>query len=157
MGPDPHTRTWQVVGKSVRGAVHERNGLSNQDAICWLLSSGEGSSMVLALADGHGSARYSRSHHGASIAVETASQLVSEFLENQTSLETLSLIKDSVHEWLPRALVRKWMEVVSEHPLLIDYVEAHTSIYLAGASPDASAILGDIEDALNAATSGWRP
>jgi serine/threonine protein phosphatase PrpC len=115
MEPDPHTRTWQVVGQSVRGAVHERNGLPNQDAISWLPSSGEGSSVVLAVADGHGSARYSRSHTGATIAVETATQLVNEFLVNQTSLETLSLIKDSVHEWLPRALVRKWTEVVTEH------------------------------------------
>ncbi len=115
MEPDPHTRTWQVVGQSVRGAVHERNGLPNQDAINWLPSSGEGASLVLAVADGHGSARYSRSHTGATIAVETATQLVNEFLVNQTSLETLSLIKDSVHEWLPRALVRKWMEVVTEH------------------------------------------
>jgi hypothetical protein len=48
------------------------------------------------------------------------------------------------------------IEVVREHPLLIDYIEAHTSIYLAGASSEASAILGDIQDALNAATSGWR-
>ena len=47
-------------------------------------------------------------------------------------------------------------EVVTEHPLLIDYVEAYTSIYLAAASPHAPGILGDIEDALNAATSGWR-
>ena len=116
MGPDPHTRTWQVVGQSVRGAVHERNGLPNQDAIHWLPSSGESSSVVLALADGHGSARYSRSHIGAAIAVETASLLVNEFLENyQTSTEPLSLVKDSVHEWLPRTLARKWGEVVNEH------------------------------------------
>ena len=48
------------------------------------------------------------------------------------------------------------VDVISEHPLLIDYIEAHTSIYLADASSDASAILGDIQDALNEATSGWR-
>jgi hypothetical protein len=48
------------------------------------------------------------------------------------------------------------IEVVGEHPLLIDYHESHTSIYLAAASSDASTILGDIEGALNAAMSGWR-
>jgi serine/threonine protein phosphatase PrpC len=106
---------WQVVGQSVRGAVHERNGLPNQDAICWLPASGQGSSMVLALADGHGGARYSRSHIGAAIAVEKSAELVHDFLNSQTNVDNLSLIKDATKQWLPRALVRKWVEVVSEH------------------------------------------
>ena len=106
---------WQVVGQSVRGATHERNGLPNQDAICWLPASGQGSSVVLALADGHGGARYSRSHTGAAIAVEQSAALVHDFLNSQTSVDNLSLIKDATKQWLPRALVRKWSEVVSEH------------------------------------------
>jgi len=104
---------WQVVGQSVRGAVHERNGLPNQDAIHWLPESGEGSTIVLAVADGHGSARYSRSHIGASLAVESAAQLVHEFINSQA--DNLSLLKDAVEDWLPRALVRKWVELVSDH------------------------------------------
>ena len=103
---------WRVVGQSVRGAVHERNGLPNQDAIRWLPASGEGSSIVLAVADGHGSARYSRSHIGASLAVESATQLVQEFLDNDS--DNLSLLKDATEDWLPRALVRKWVEVVTD-------------------------------------------
>lgn len=106
---------WQVVGESVRGAVHERNGLPNQDAICWLPASGEGSSIVLAVADGHGSARYSRSHIGAALAVESAAQLVHEFLNSQADSDNLSLLKDATEDWLPRALVRKWTEVVTDH------------------------------------------
>src|SRR5215217_704894 len=104
---------WQVVGESVRGAVHERNGLPNQDAIYWLPASGEDSSIVLAVADGHGSARYSRSHIGASLAVETSAQLVHEFINGQA--DNLSLLKDATEDWLPRALVRKWVEVVTNH------------------------------------------
>jgi hypothetical protein len=104
---------WRVVGQTVRGAVHERNGLPNQDAIYWLPAAGEGSSIVLAVADGHGSARYSRSHIGAALAVESAAQLVHEFINRD--FENLSLIKDAVEDWLPRALVRKWVEVVTEH------------------------------------------
>ena len=106
---------WQVAGESVRGAVHERNGLPNQDAIHWLPVSGHGSSIVLAVADGHGSARYSRSHIGARLAVESSVQLVEEFLNSHADLANLSLIKDTTEEWLPRALVRKWIEVVVEH------------------------------------------
>ena len=106
---------WQVVGQSVRGAVHERNGLPNQDAIHWLPESGNASSVVLAVADGHGSARYPRSHIGARIAVEKATQLVHDFLENRADGDNLSLIKDTTEEWLPRALVREWLEAVTDH------------------------------------------
>ena len=105
---------WRVAGQSVRGAVHERNGLPNQDAIHWLPAAGNGSSIVLAVADGHGSARYSRSHIGASLAVESSVRLVQEFLDSQGD-GNLSLIKDATEEWLPRALVRKWVELVGEH------------------------------------------
>jgi serine/threonine protein phosphatase PrpC len=112
---DEHLLQWQVVGRSVRGASHERNGLPNQDAIRWLPESGVGSSLVLAVADGHGSARYSRSHIGASLAVETAAQLIHEFLAGQSDVHNLSLIKRVAEEWLPGALVRAWLEAVGEH------------------------------------------
>ncbi len=99
----------------MRGAVHERNGLPNQDAIHWLPESGHGSTVVLAVADGHGSARYPRSHTGARLAVEKAVQLVHDFLNNQGDGDNLSLIKDTTQEWLPRALVREWLEAVTNH------------------------------------------
>lgn len=115
---------WRVVGRSVRGATHERNGLPNQDAIHWLPVSGRGSSAVLAVADGHGSPRYSRSHIGAALAVERGAQLVDEFLNSQVDVDNLSLIKHAAEEWLPRALVRNWSEAVDEHlksdPLPLD-------------------------------------
>jgi serine/threonine protein phosphatase PrpC len=106
---------WQVVGQSVRGAAHERNGLPNQDAILWLPSSGRGSSVVLAVADGHGSARYPRSHTGANIAVDVATRLIDEFLSSQAGADNLSLIKDTTEEWLPRTLVRNWTAAVAEN------------------------------------------
>lgn len=106
---------WHVVGESVRGATHERNGLPNQDAIHWLPSSGRGSSVVLAVADGHGSARYPRSHIGASLAVNVATKLIDDFLNSQASAGNLSLIKDATEEWLPRTLVRQWTEAVAEN------------------------------------------
>src|SRR6185503_18456165 len=106
---------WQVVGQSVRGAAHERNGLPNQDAIYWLPSAGRGSSVVLTAADGHGSARYPRSHIGAALAVENAAELVNEFIDSQNDVSNLSLIKHATEEWLPRALVRNWSEAVAEH------------------------------------------
>lgn len=121
---------WQVVGQSVRGASHERNGLPNQDAIYWLPAEGRGSSVVLTAADGHGSARYSRSHIGAALAVEKAALLTDEFLRSQDTVNNLSLIKHATEEWLPRALVRRWSEAVAEH------LKTHP---LPGGDPDAIA------------------
>lgn len=115
MGGEKQTSPWQVIGKSVRGASHERNGMPNQDAICWLPGSGSGSSLVLTVADGHGSAKYSRSHIGASLAVETAAQLIYDFLAGQADADNLSLIKRAAEEWLPVALVRTWIAAVGEH------------------------------------------
>ncbi|HYJ84967.1 MAG TPA: PP2C family serine/threonine-protein phosphatase [Pyrinomonadaceae bacterium] len=112
---DPHRSQWQVVGHSVRGASHERSGLPNQDAIRWLPESGAGPSLVLAVADGHGSAKYSRSHVGASLAVETTAQLMYEFVAGQTGADNLSLTKRAAEEWLPGALVRAWLAAVAEH------------------------------------------
>jgi hypothetical protein len=106
---------WQAAGQSVRGAAHERSGMPNQDAICWRPDSGAGSSLVLAVADGHGSSRYPRSHIGASLAVETATQLVHDFVTGQADAENLSLVKRAAEEWLPRAIVRAWREAVGEH------------------------------------------
>lgn len=68
--------------------------------------------MVLAVADGHGSARYPRSHIGAKIAVEIATKLIDDFLKSQ---DNLSLIKDATEDWLPRTLVRNWTEAVADH------------------------------------------
>jgi hypothetical protein len=123
---------WQVAGQTVRGAAHERNGLPNQDAIFWLPLSGQGPLVVLAASDGHGSARYSRSHIGAALAVEKAAQLTDEFLQSQASVDNLSLIKHATEEWLPRALVRNWSEAVAEHlktdPLAPDSLDADSPV-----------------------------
>ena len=71
--------------------------------------------MVLAVADGHGSPRYPRSHVGAKIAVEIATRLIDDFLNSQAGADNLSLIKDATEEWLPRTLVRNWTESVAEN------------------------------------------
>src|SRR6266849_471248 len=112
MADERHRPRWQAVGRSVRGASHVRSGMPNQDAICWLRG---GSSLVLAVADGHGSARYSHSHIGAGLAVQTATQLINDFLVGQADSDNLSLIKRAAEEWLPRALVRAWLEAIGEH------------------------------------------
>jgi hypothetical protein len=48
------------------------------------------------------------------------------------------------------------VQVVSEHPLLLDYQEQHVSIFLAGVGDNPSAILIELQEALLNATSRWR-
>ena len=115
MSVDKHTARWRVVGNSVRGATHERASLPNQDAIHWLPESGAGLPLILAVADGHGSQKSFRSETGAHLAVETATEVISNFLRGRTQTESLSVIKRAAEEWLPTAVVRRWLEAVSSH------------------------------------------
>ena len=133
---------WEVVGQTVRGAAHERNGLPNQDAIYWLPASGRGSSAVLAVADGHGSPRYPRSHAGARIAVETAVRLIDDFIRSQSNVDNLSLIKDATQEWLPRALVRNWAEGVADDLETEPLSETELFLLGAGGSRESSIAYG---------------
>jgi len=109
------TSQWQIIGESVRGAAHERRGVPNQDAIGWLPKSGAGSPLVVAVADGHGSARYSRSDIGARLAVKTSTRLIHSFAVRHKEAANLSLTKRTAEEWLPQALSRAWRDAVSEH------------------------------------------
>jgi hypothetical protein len=84
----------------VRGAAHARSGLPNQDAIAWLpegssapqdqsaaLDTGGapaeagGPALVLAVSDGHGSAKCFRSATGARLAVDTALAVIGQLAE----------------------------------------------------------------------------
>ena len=105
---------WRCVGASVRGAAHERAGLPNQDAIGWSPPGGSGQPLILAVADGHGGARYVRSDVGAQLAVETALPVLAEFAASVT-LESLTAVKRLAEDRLPAALVRAWRESVESH------------------------------------------
>lgn len=103
---------WRVIGESVRGAAHERKGMPNQDACAWLPERGEGSVLCVAVADGHGNARYFRSDVGARLAAEVATEGLEGFLADCGAETNLSLIKRIAEERLPRYLVRAWLKAV---------------------------------------------
>jgi serine/threonine protein phosphatase PrpC len=143
----PH---WQVVGKSVRGAAHERSGLPNQDAIHWLPAAGCGLAVVLAVADGHGSARYPRSHCGARLAVETATRIIYDFLDSHAAVQNLSLTKRTADEWLPGALVRAWLAAVEDdlhdNPLADEELRALASDAVAGTAYGATMLAAAVSE-----------
>lgn len=138
MAEDKHTARWRVVGHSVRGATHERVGLPNQDAINWLPESGTGVPLILAVADGHGSRRSFRSETGARLAVETAAQVINDFLLGQTQTKNLSATKRAAEEWLPVAIVRRWLEAVAGH--LAGHPLSKDELNLLGANHPATSV-----------------
>src|SRR5919197_2980041 len=84
---------WRVIGTSVTGATHLRANGPNQDAIAWWPACGEGSRLVLAVADGHGSAKCFRSDVGAACAVRTATRAAWDFLDGQAERSNWSTVK----------------------------------------------------------------
>ncbi len=69
---------WNVTGGTRRGMSHVQSDLKNQDAIRYLVSR-EAATVVLAVADGHGSDLCFRSDVGSRLAVETAVEVLSGF------------------------------------------------------------------------------
>ena len=105
---------WLAEGCSVRGASHERNGKPNQDHLV-RRSLTEGGA-VIAVADGHGSAKYFRSEVGSKLAVEVALDLITEMMEGVTCNNTpLDKVTTNVKDVLPRKIVEEWRRRVKEH------------------------------------------
>ena len=104
---------WVVIGESVRGASHFRNGLPNQDSIHHLPMVGGSAPIILALSDGHGSPRCFRSAIGAKVAVATAVEASSHFLTAMRG-KSLSVIKDSAERYLSTDIVKIWSSRVSQ-------------------------------------------
>lgn len=114
MGVSNRKPSWQVIGGTVCGASHRRSGTPLQDAIRWTAADGDGSSWVLALADGHGSPLCFRSKVGAELAVETATLLLSDFHRQHLDEEKRRL-KQVAEEQLPKELILRWREAVTRH------------------------------------------
>lgn len=110
---------WCCSGQTVQGASHVRTDLINQDAIRWWPNYSElglGPPLIMAVSDGHGSAKSFRSHIGARLAVELATEVLRQFfhLDNQPNElnANFSMIKDTVQKRLPEILVSRWQESV---------------------------------------------
>lgn len=103
---------WRVIKESVRGASHVRTGLPNQDRALALPETGENARALLAIADGHGSAKYFRSHLGAEFAIDAAVTVLEPLMQQKLERTGLSAIKRWATEQLPQKLVKVWRESV---------------------------------------------
>ncbi len=85
----PADRRWQAIGKSVIGASHLHSGLPNQDAIAASELNSAVSTLVMAVADGHGSERCFRSDRGSRFAVEIAIEVVGRLVTSASTTDAL--------------------------------------------------------------------
>ena len=109
---------WHVLTESVRGASHHRNGLPNQDAVAHAQNP-----LVIAVADGHGSARCTHSALGAKFAVEAALEIVTQVFK--TPNLSLPQVRN-LAEVIPKAIHRCWKEKVNAH--IHDYLRIEAPI-----------------------------
>jgi hypothetical protein len=102
---------WTALSASVRGASHEKNGQSNQDAVRLKNPSGRDETLLVAIADGHGSTRSFRSHQGSAMAAECALKELTKFIRHLDGAP-LSKVRNWARTRWPRALIAAWKATV---------------------------------------------
>jgi len=99
---------WTALSASVQGASHERGGQGNQDAVRLKNPSGADDVLLLAVADGHGSARSFRSDRGSALAAECALRELRNFIRRLGPDAPLSRVRyQAINRW-PKALLAAW-------------------------------------------------
>ncbi len=116
-------REWKIIAKSVCGPTHTRTELPNQDSVRQL----ESEIVIVAVADGHGSAKSFRSDAGAKFATETAIQVTEDFFKDEWATLDLQQKQKAIELQLPRRIVKEWQEKVRvdlrEQPLTEDEIQ----------------------------------
>jgi Protein phosphatase 2C len=96
---------WQAVGRSAEGSAHRRARLPNQDAIRLWNPHGDGQSVIVAVADGHGSAVHFRSERGSRFAVEVAERVLHDL---DVALRAGDPMDAAREAWVRREIVSRW-------------------------------------------------
>jgi serine/threonine protein phosphatase PrpC len=109
---------WVSESTSVRGASHVRKGMVNQDRVLSNGGDGVDAPLILAVADGHGSAAYIRSDVGAEIAVQVASEVLRETWGRDECLAPRDASADDrwiAEDRIARRIVAEWTSRVQLH------------------------------------------
>jgi serine/threonine protein phosphatase PrpC len=104
---------WRSICESVKGASHARSGRPNQDAISSYPTEGNSLPLIVAVSDGHGSAKYFRSDKGAFFATASAIDSLSRFQEELANFSISSRMEFEEH--LTKSLVNTWRSDVNAH------------------------------------------
>lgn len=122
---------WHVTGRSVLGAQHVRQNQPNQDALATRPAGPDAPFAVLAVADGHGGARYIRSQHGSRLAVEVAREVTAELFAGRPA--DPAAVAELVAVTWPRALADQWRVAVDAHLAEAPFADAELAAL--GATP----------------------
>lgn len=118
--------SWHTLHATVAGASHVRSGVPNQDDVQALLASAGSLPAVLAVSDGHGSAKCCRSQIGSRLAVAIAAGELHEFAQSLTTLSPTE-VRQAAEGRLPGILVARWRQAVAnyhaEHPFTADELD----------------------------------
>jgi len=98
---------WRLLEASVQGPHKERN----QDSYD-IRQLKEDALLVLAVADGHGSAAHKLSHIGSRLAVESFFHVVGTYVEGWPQERSVAVRKEDAWPGIPRSLVRAWRQLV---------------------------------------------
>lgn len=115
--PTEGQNDWKVISKSIRGPSHERLSLPNQDHFG--VSNGE--VLIVAVSDGHGSAKCFRSHWGSEFAVDATIDVFRRFFAGDWSGTSVADRKRVIESRIPIELTRAWQEKVSAHHALLPF------------------------------------
>jgi hypothetical protein len=100
------------MSATVRGNWHETNGQKNQDAVRLKNRAGHTGFLVMAVSDGHGSARSFRSDRGSALAVECTLRMVDRFAVRFGHDAPLSLVRNQMQTKWWRLLLADWRKAV---------------------------------------------
>ncbi len=100
------------MSATVRGTWHEKTGQKNQDAVRFRIHHGQTGFLVMAVSDGHGSARSFRSDRGAALAVECALRLMEKFAIRFGHDAPLSLVRHQMSRKWWHFLLADWRKAV---------------------------------------------
>jgi Protein phosphatase 2C len=103
---------WSALSASVQGASHARGGHRNQDAVRLKNPSGADDVLLLAVADGHGSARSFRSDIGSAMAAECALIGLGRFIRRLGPDAPLSRVRNQAKTRWPKDLLATWKRTV---------------------------------------------
>lgn len=104
---------WKVICESVRGAMHKKKGLPNQDAFASKISE-RGKHVMIAVADGHGDSKCFRSQVGSRIAVKIAIDLLEEVSKCSSKSSNLSILKGNLESSFSIKLHSLWKKEVEK-------------------------------------------
>lgn len=118
-----------IFGTSVQGASHIRSGTECQDSYKKLIC--EDGSIIMAVADGHGSKSCPYSKNGSSIAVDVFCQIMSEYVSNfsANSSDFLRYLNREGEIKVAKAIDAEWKRcVVKKHKKAKRHIEVENRI-----------------------------